>query len=43
MIELLIKYRADVSARDERGDTPLLVAVLNEHVEAIDLLLESKG
>ncbi|XP_066529760.1 fibronectin type 3 and ankyrin repeat domains protein 1-like isoform X2 [Hoplias malabaricus] len=38
---LLIRARADVNVRDKNGKTPLMVAVLNNHEELVQLLLDN--
>lgn len=38
--DLLIKYKADVNKRDSNGDTPLMAACRNGHLEVVELLLE---
>ncbi len=40
IIDLLIKYKADVNKRDCHGNTPLMAACRNGHFEAVELLLE---
>uniref|UniRef100_A0A671NIW3 Fibronectin type 3 and ankyrin repeat domains protein 1-like n=1 Tax=Sinocyclocheilus anshuiensis TaxID=1608454 RepID=A0A671NIW3_9TELE len=38
---ILLQAGADVNIRDKAGKTPLMVAVLNNHVELVKLLLDS--
>lgn len=38
---VLLQAGADVNVRDKAGKTPLMVAVLNNHVELVKLLLDS--
>uniref|UniRef100_A0A8C1ZKA8 Fibronectin type III and ankyrin repeat domains 1 n=1 Tax=Cyprinus carpio TaxID=7962 RepID=A0A8C1ZKA8_CYPCA len=38
---ILLQAGADVNVRDKAGKTPLMVAVLNNHVELVKLLLDS--
>ncbi|XP_073682713.1 fibronectin type 3 and ankyrin repeat domains protein 1-like [Garra rufa] len=38
---ILLQSGADVNVRDKAGKTPLMVAVLNNHVELVKLLLDS--
>ncbi|KAK2878411.1 hypothetical protein Q8A67_019202 [Cirrhinus molitorella] len=38
---VLLRSGADVNIRDKAGKTPLMVAVLNNHVELVKLLLDS--
>ncbi|RXN20683.1 fibronectin type 3 and ankyrin repeat domains 1-like protein [Labeo rohita] len=38
---ILLRSGADVNVRDKAGKTPLMVAVLNNHVELVKLLLDS--
>ena len=40
IMDLLIKYKADVNKRDDLGNTPLMAACKNGHFEAVELLLE---
>lgn len=40
IVELLIKYEVDVNKRDTNGDTPLMSACRNGHLDVVELLLE---
>lgn len=40
MVDLLIKYKADVNKRDCLGNTPLMAACRNGHMDVVELLLE---
>ena len=40
IVDLLIKYKADVNKRDCLGNTPLMDACKNGHYDVVELLLE---
>lgn len=40
MVNLLIKYNADVNKRDSFGNTPLTTACRNGHYDVVELLLQ---
>jgi ankyrin repeat protein len=40
IVDLLIKYKADVNQRDCFGNTPLMVACRNGNLDVVELLLE---
>ena len=40
VVDLLIKYKADVNKRDNSGNTSLIVACKNGHLDVVELLLE---
>lgn len=40
MVDLLIKYKADVNKKDADGTTPLMAACRNGQFEVVELLLE---
>ena len=39
IVDLLIKYKADVNKKDSNGSTPLMSACKNGHFEVVELLL----
>ena len=41
MVDLLVKYKADVNKRDGNGATPLMAACREGHLEVVELLLAS--
>ncbi len=40
MADVLIKYKADVNKKDINGNSPLMVACRNGHLDIVQLLLE---
>lgn len=40
IVDLLVKYKADVNQRDSGGNTPLIAACRNGHLDVVELLLE---
>ena len=40
IVDLLVKYKADVNKRDGDGDTPLMAACRKGHMEVVEFLLE---
>lgn len=40
IVDLLIKYKADVNKPDANGDTPLMAACRGGHLDVVELLLE---
>ena len=40
IVELLLSYNADIEAKDDDGDTPLKLAVSNNHVSTCSILLQ---
>lgn len=43
VVDLLIKYKADVNLRDSNGNTSLIAACKNGHLDVVELLLERFG
>ncbi len=43
MVDVLIKARANVAARDGENFTPLMIAVSFDHLEILDILLKGKA
>jgi hypothetical protein len=41
MLEILIKYKADVNKKDKEGDTPLHRAAVKERMDLVELLLKN--
>lgn len=40
LVTMLLKYGANIEAKDERGKTPLMIAVLKEDIDMVELLLD---
>jgi len=40
MADLLIKYKADVNKKDCNGNTPLVAACRNGHMDIVEMLLD---
>jgi len=40
MVDLLIKYKSDVNQKDSSGNTPLMVACKNGHLEIAEYLIQ---
>jgi len=40
MVDLLIKFKADVNKKDNSGNSPLMAACKNGHLDVVELLLE---
>lgn len=39
VLDLLVKYKADVNKRDSSGNTPLMLACKNGHMDIVEFLL----
>ncbi len=40
MVDLLVKYKSDVSKRDSAGITPIMMACKNGHFDVVEFLLQ---
>ena len=40
IVDLLVKYKADVNKKDSLGNTPLLFACKNGHLDVVEFLLQ---